>query len=87
MIGEVQFQATGICRRCVVPSRHSRTGLPTALFQDAFEARRSRGLRADVDCRGWDGYFRLGVNTTAEVARATSLSIGKVLLTGTLPSP
>ena len=63
MIGQAQFQATGICRRCVVPSRHSRTGQPTALFHDVFEARRGRGLRGDVDARAWGNYFRLGVLT------------------------
>jgi uncharacterized protein YcbX len=84
MIGQAQFHATGICRRCVVPSRHSRTGLPTVLFQDAFEARRSRGLRVDVDGRAWDGYFRLGVNTAAEVAGATSLCLGEAFSGGPL---
>ena len=77
MIGEVPFQATGICRRCVVPSRHSRTARPTLLFRDAFEARRSRGLRADVDGRGWDGYFRLGVNTAIATNASTSRAEAK----------
>ena len=64
VIGEVPFRATGVCRRCVVPSRHSRTGRLTALFRDAFEARRYRGLRQDVDTRDWQDYYRLGLNTS-----------------------
>ena len=62
-IGEVRFQATNVCKRCVVPSRESTTGAVTAHFRDAFEARRSRGLRSDVDASGWNHLYRLGVNT------------------------
>jgi len=75
VIGKTQFQATGVCRRCVVPSHHSRTGLLTALFRDAFEARRSRGLRVDVDGRGWESYLRLGVNTAVVSQAGSSLSL------------
>ena len=67
-IGDVRFRATGVCRRCVVPSRDSRTGRITHLFRDAFEARRSRGLRADVDRRSWENHFRLGLNMMEEKA-------------------
>ena len=63
MVGEAQFQVTGICRRCVVPSRDSHTGCVTTLFRDAFEARRSRGLREEIDGRLWNDYFRLGVSS------------------------
>jgi uncharacterized protein YcbX len=62
-IGEARFIATNVCRRCVVPSRDSRTGAVTAHFRDAFEARRSRGMRADVDAAGWGQLYRLGVNS------------------------
>jgi len=53
-----------VCKRCVVPSRDSRTGAVTAHFRDAFEARRGRGLRLDVDASGWGHLYRLGVNTS-----------------------
>ena len=62
-IGDARFMATNVCRRCVVPSRDSRTGAVTEHFRDAFEARRSRGMRADVDAAGWGQLYRLGVNT------------------------
>jgi hypothetical protein len=62
-VGEVRFVATNVCRRCVVPSRDSRSGAVTEHFRDAFEAWRRRGLRPDVDAAGWGGLFRLGVNT------------------------
>jgi hypothetical protein len=64
-IGEVRFLATNVCKRCVVPSRDSKTAAVTAHFRDAFEARRGRDLRADVDASGWNHLYRLGVNTRA----------------------
>jgi len=62
-IGEARFRATNVCRRCVVPSRDSRTGAVTTAFREAFEARRSRGMREDVDPGAWGTLYRLGVNT------------------------
>jgi uncharacterized protein YcbX len=62
-IGDARFIATNVCRRCVVPTRDSRTGAVSEHFRDAFEARRSRGLRGDVDASGWGSLYRLGVNT------------------------
>lgn len=67
-IGEVRFRATNVCRRCVVPSRDSRSGAVTEHFRDAFEAWRRRGLRPDVDASGWGSLYRLGVNTRAASA-------------------
>ena len=81
-IGDVRFRATGVCRRCVVPSRDSHTARVTPLFRDVFEARRSRGLRADVDSRSWENHFRLGLNmmvekaTRVEVFGNAQLSLG-----------
>ena len=62
-IGEVRFQATNVCRRCVVPSRDSRTGAVTEQFRDVFEAWRGQTLPAAVDASGWSHLYRLGVNT------------------------
>jgi uncharacterized protein YcbX len=67
-IGDVQCRATNVCRRCVVPSRDSHTGAVTDHFRDAFEARRLRGMRADVDAAAWSHAYRAAVNTV--VARA-----------------
>ncbi|MFM9058068.1 MAG: MOSC N-terminal beta barrel domain-containing protein, partial [Planctomycetaceae bacterium] len=64
-IGEVRLRATNVCRRCVVPVRDSRTGAVTAHFRDAFEARRGRGLRRDVDASCWGHLYRLAVNTNS----------------------
>ena len=62
-IGEVRFQATNVCRRCVVPSRDSRTGAVTEQFRDVFETWRGHTLPAGVDAAGWSHLYRLGVNT------------------------
>ena len=62
-VGAVRFRVTNVCRRCVVPGCDSRTGAVTAHFRDAFEARRARGLRADVDASAWSHLYRLAVNT------------------------
>ena len=77
-IGEARFRATNVCRRCVVPSRDSRTGAVTAAFREAFEARRGRGMREDVDSGPWGTLYRLGVNSRATTA---SVSIGNYVST------
>ena len=71
--GAARFVATNVCRRCVVPSRDSRTGAETAWFRDAFEARRGRSLRPDVDTSAWSHVYRLAVNTTATGAASRIL--------------
>jgi len=73
-IGGVTFRATNVCRRCVVPGRDSRTGAATAHFRDAFEARRGRGLRKDVDAAAWSTPYRLAVNTRLQ--RSGPISLG-----------
>ena len=62
-IGAIRFRAANVCRRCVVPTRDSRTAAVTEHFRDAFEARRGRGLREDVDAAAWGTFYRLAVNT------------------------
>jgi uncharacterized protein YcbX len=78
-IGEARFRATNVCRRCVVPTRDSRTGAVTEAFREAFEARRSQGMRADVDPGAWGTTYRLGVNTRAAETRSASIATGITL--------
>jgi uncharacterized protein YcbX len=77
-IGSVWFRAERVCRRCLVPSRDSRTGVAKELFKDAFEARRGRSLRPDVDPGRWGDLYRLGVNTRVREipGAATCLATG-----------
>ena len=72
-LGAARLVATSACRRCVVPSRDSRTGAETAHFRDAFEARRARSLRPDVDVSAWSHLYRLAVNTTVGQASPVRL--------------
>ena len=79
-IGPIEFRPSGACRRCVVPSRDTRTGKQIALFRDVFEARRYRGLRQDVDTRDWQDYYRLGLNTSVLRSHVgTRLTVGDQL--------
>lgn len=77
-IGSARLVATNACRRCVVPTRDSRTGAETAHFRDAFEARRSRSLRPDVDISAWSHLYRLAINTMALVGGplASGVAVG-----------
>ena len=62
-IGPTRLLATNVCRRCVVPSRDSRTAQVTTNFRAAFEAHRNRSMRSDVDTSAWSHSYRLAVNT------------------------
>ncbi|MFM7245075.1 MAG: MOSC domain-containing protein [Planctomycetaceae bacterium] len=64
-IGAARFRAVNVCRRCVVPTRDSRTGAVTEQFRDVFEAWRGRTLPAAVDAAAWSHLYRLAVNTAA----------------------
>jgi uncharacterized protein YcbX len=78
-VGGARLKATNVCRRCVVPTRDSRTGLVTEHFRDAFEARRCRSIRSDVDAAAWNHWYRLAINTVV-------LHGGVVRLGESLPS-
>jgi uncharacterized protein YcbX len=65
-IGSGRLRAVNVCRRCVVPSRDSRTAAVTDQFRDIFEARRARSIRPDVDAAAWITWYRLAVNTLGE---------------------
>jgi len=82
-IGDARFIATNVCRRCVVPSRDSRTGMVTEHFRDAFEARRSRAMRADVDAGAWGTLYRAALNTVP-VGPTSSLSTGVAVIVNRL---
>jgi uncharacterized protein YcbX len=62
-LGPVRLVATGVCRRCVVPTRKSHSGEAEMGFRESFEARRRSTLRRDVDASSWNGFYRLGLNT------------------------
>jgi uncharacterized protein YcbX len=87
MVGSVRFRATNACRRCAVPGRDSRTGAVTAHFRDAFEARRVRGLRPDVDVSSWSHFYRLAVNTRLAGEAGGRIGFGStIVVTQSRPS-
>ena len=77
-IDGVGFRAANVCRRCVVPGRDSRTGAVTEHFRDAFEARRARSMRTDVDASAWSHAYRLAVNTVTVGPGGTITTDGTV---------
>jgi len=74
-IGVARFRAVKACRRCVVPTRDSRTGAVTEQFRDVFEAWRGRTLPADVDAAAWSHRYRLAINTAC--VRAADITVGE----------
>jgi uncharacterized protein YcbX len=65
-IGEVRLQAMNVCRRCVVPSRDSRTGMVTEQFREIFETWRGKLMPPAVDAATWSHTYRLAANTRVE---------------------
>jgi uncharacterized protein YcbX len=78
----VVLRATGVCRRCPVPTRHSRTGLETPRFRDIFESRRRQTLRAGVDVGHWNGLYRLTINTVLAGTAGSAGRPGRVRVGG-----
>ena len=62
-IGDVWLQATNVCRRCVVPTRDSRTGFVTEQLREVFETWRVKTMPVAVDASAWNHVYRLGVKT------------------------
>jgi len=77
-IGGARFRAVNACRRCVVPTRDSRTGAVTEQFRDVFEAWRGRTLPAAVDAAAWSHFYRLAVNTA--VLRSAYVTVGETVV-------
>jgi hypothetical protein len=49
----------------------------TEHFRDVFEARRSRGMRGDVDARAWGTFYRLALNTRRASGAGHPLAVGQ----------
>ncbi len=62
-IGDLVWQGSGICRRCVVPTRDSQDGSVTAVFAKEFVRRREETLPDWAPRDRFDTYYRLGANT------------------------
>ena len=75
-IGSVVFQATGVCQRCVVPSRDPETGLPIERFAARFAQARKDHLPPWSPRSRFDHFYRLAVNTRL-VSAPGALELGQ----------
>lgn len=76
-IGEVAFEGTNPCARCVVPSRDPLTGAAIRTFQKTVAERRAATLPPWADRSRFDHFYRLAVNT-----RPALTQTGRVLRLG-----
>lgn len=76
-IGDVQFEGTNPCQRCVVPPRHPETGEAIADFSPIFRAQREETLPPWAERSRFNHFYRLAVNTRVPASEA-----GKLLRVG-----
>ncbi|MCW3060128.1 MAG: putative Fe-S protein [Capsulimonas sp.] len=76
-IGDVQFEGTNPCQRCIVPTRNTKTGEPTDNFAEIFRARREATLPDWANRERFNHFYRLAVNT-----RLAPSELGKMLRVG-----
>jgi uncharacterized protein YcbX len=86
-VGEVQFEGSNPCARCVVPTRDPVTAEVFAEFPATFAARRKETLPSWAPASRFDHFYRLCVNTRiAESQAGKTLQVGdQVSLLGTRP--
>jgi hypothetical protein len=75
-IGEVIFEGTNPCQRCVVPTRDPADGSLTPDFAKVFAERRQQTLPVWAPRSRFDHFFRLAVNTRAAGVGLRMLQIG-----------
>jgi uncharacterized protein len=76
-IGDVLFEGTNPCKRCVVPSRDPHNGQMYPLFQKTLAEKRAASLPAWANRSRFNHFYRLAVNTRVPVSEA-----GKVVRVG-----
>ncbi len=76
-IGDVLFEGTNPCQRCVVPSRDAQTGAVWLHFQETFRCRRQESLPEWATLSRFNHFYRLSCNTHVSTTEA-----GKVLRVG-----
>ena len=76
-VGEVAFEGTNPCARCIVPSRDAHSGEPTPGFAKRVAEQRAATLPAWANRSRFDHYYRLAGNTRCAPGQA-----GKMLAVG-----
>ena len=86
-VGEVGFQGTNPCARCIVPSRDARSGEPTPGFAKRVAEGRAATLPPWANRSRFDHYYRLAGNTRPAPGQAgKTLAVGDAVRLG-MPSP
>ncbi len=62
-IGDVLLEGVNPCQRCIVPTRHSQTGITDPEFQKQFVAQRRASLPEWTTASRFNHFYRLAVNT------------------------
>jgi uncharacterized protein YcbX len=82
-IGTISFLGQYPCRRCVVPTRESTTGIVTPAFAKTFQNQREASLPDWAARERFDHFYRFTVNTTVdETCWGKSLGVGSDLVEG-----
>lgn len=64
-IGDVTFEGTNPCQRCLVPTRDPETGEAFPAFTKTVSVRREQTLPSFAERSRFDHFYRLAVNTCA----------------------
>ena len=72
-VGNTVWHATGVCQRCVVPTRGAHNGTVTAGFARQFSQRREATMPAWAPLGRFDHFYRLAINTQLESVLGDSL--------------
>jgi len=82
-VGEVAFEGLGISQRCVVPSRHPRSGEVISGFAKRFSRLRGETLPLWSPRQRFDHFYRLAVNTRrVETGASAKIRVGDSLVIG-----
>jgi uncharacterized protein YcbX len=80
LIGDVGYRGRTICKRCIVPTRDSRSGAGELGFARVFAERRARELPSWSPEEQFDHFYRLAINTAADwIPDGATLRVGNEL--------
>ena len=77
-LGDIAFQGTNPCQRCIVPTRDPLTGEVWKKFQKQVGEQRKASLPAWADVTPFNHYYRLAVNTkiaSTEIAKTVQVGM------------
>jgi uncharacterized protein YcbX len=75
-IGDVELLGNNPCARCIVPTRHPRTGEPIHGFAKTFALKRRETLPPWTPADRFDHYYRLTINTRPTGTSGGVLRVG-----------